>query len=253
MLGLEGCLSGNVPAGPPPARRRRRPVRATGADEAGEGRLRPGDVPQRGRQPDLRPVRAPRAASRRARPSRRRARRLQARARPRLERRRGAGVRREGARTSSPRSSTATSSRSPIRYGITSPPSLNDPQFVSRLVFDDRRGAGVPKARFASIFPGKEGALIQVRLRDGLSAAQRARAISDIRAAAAMPDWRLSAGRLRGDRRAGRRAGALEVDLALDDHPAARRGARDGADAAARLPGAAAARCRCSSRSAPRR
>ncbi len=52
----------------------------------------------------------------------------------------------------------------------------------------------MPKARFASIFPGKEGALIQVRLRDGLSAAQRARAISDIRAAAAMPDWRLSAG-----------------------------------------------------------
>lgn len=81
-----------------------------------------------------------------------------------------------------------------IRYGITSPPSLNDPRFIARLVFDERRGAGVPKARFASIFPGKEGALIQVRLRDGLSAAQRSRAIADIRAAAAMPEWRLEKG-----------------------------------------------------------
>lgn len=81
-----------------------------------------------------------------------------------------------------------------LRYGITSPPNLNDPRFVARLVFDDRRRAGTPKARFASIFPSREGALIQVRLRDGLSEQQRRRAIDDIRAATAMPQWRLSKG-----------------------------------------------------------
>ncbi len=55
-----------------------------------------------------------------------------------------------------------------LRYGLTSAPNLNDPRFVARLVFDATRPAGTPKARFASIFPGKDGALIQVRLRDGL-------------------------------------------------------------------------------------
>lgn len=81
-----------------------------------------------------------------------------------------------------------------LRYGITSVPSLSDPRFVARLVFDSKQPTGIPKARFASIFPGKEGALIQVRLRDGLSQEQRTRAIADIRAAAAMPQWRLSEG-----------------------------------------------------------
>lgn len=81
-----------------------------------------------------------------------------------------------------------------LRYGITSAPSLSDPRFVARLVFDERQATGTPKARFASIFPGREGALIQVRLRDGLSDYERARAISDIRAAAAMTQWRLSEG-----------------------------------------------------------
>ena len=54
--------------------------------------------------------------------------------------------------------------------------------------------AGTPKTRFASIFPGKDGALIQVRLRDGLSESQRRAAIADIRAAVAMPRWQLSSG-----------------------------------------------------------
>ncbi|HVP03138.1 MAG TPA: MMPL family transporter [Solirubrobacteraceae bacterium] len=81
-----------------------------------------------------------------------------------------------------------------LRYGLTAAPSLDDPQFISRLVFDDRRPAGTPKARFASIFPGPQGALIQVRLRDGLSESAQRAAIADIRAATRMPDWRLSAG-----------------------------------------------------------
>lgn len=81
-----------------------------------------------------------------------------------------------------------------LRYGITSAPRLDNPQFVSRLVFDPSRTAGTPKARFASIFPGPDAALIQVRLRNGLSEAQRRQAIADIGAAIAMPRWRLSGG-----------------------------------------------------------
>jgi len=81
-----------------------------------------------------------------------------------------------------------------VRYGITSAPSLTDPKFLARLVFDNRRPGYIPKARFASIFPGKDGALVQVRLRDGLSENQRKTAIADIQAATRMKDWRLSQG-----------------------------------------------------------
>ncbi len=78
-----------------------------------------------------------------------------------------------------------------LRYGLTSAPSLNDPRFVAKLVFDDTRPAGTPKARFASIFPGSQGALIQVRLKPGIGERARRAAIADIRAATAMPNWRL--------------------------------------------------------------
>ena len=62
-----------------------------------------------------------------------------------------------------------------LRYGLTSAPSLNDPRFVSKLVFDDTRPAGTPKARFASIFPGSQGALIQVRLKPASASGRAAR------------------------------------------------------------------------------
>ncbi len=84
-----------------------------------------------------------------------------------------------------------------VRYGLgldSLPPRLDNPQFVGRLVFDPNRPAGTPKARFASIFPGRDGALIQVRLRDDLTESQRRTAIADIRAAVAMPRWKLSDG-----------------------------------------------------------
>lgn len=81
-----------------------------------------------------------------------------------------------------------------LRYGLTSVPRVDDPQFIARLVFDSRRPAGTPKARFAALFPGREGALIQVRLRSGLSEQQRREAISDIRDAVSMKEWRLRAG-----------------------------------------------------------
>src|SRR3954462_5725193 len=82
-----------------------------------------------------------------------------------------------------------------LQYGITSAPQLNDPSFVSRIVFDIDRPQGTPKARFAYIFPARDSALIQVRLRPDLTEDQRADAIALIRRAVAMPDWKLPNGK----------------------------------------------------------
>ncbi len=74
-------------------------------------------------------------------------------------------------------------------------PSINDPEFVAKLVFDDTKAAGTPKGRFAYIFPTKDSALIQVRMRPGLTEEERNTAISNIRAAVAMPMWELPNGK----------------------------------------------------------
>ena len=74
-----------------------------------------------------------------------------------------------------------------LRYGITAPPSIDSPQFVSQLVFDSSKGPGQPKARFAYLFPSSDAALVQVRLRPELSEEQRERALDQIRAAVADP------------------------------------------------------------------
>jgi hydrophobe/amphiphile efflux-3 (HAE3) family protein len=71
-----------------------------------------------------------------------------------------------------------------LRYGITGVPQINDPAFVSTLVFDRTAGKpGIPKSRFAYLFPSKNAALIQIRLRPDLTDAERARAIDLIRTA----------------------------------------------------------------------
>ncbi|HYN91929.1 MAG TPA: MMPL family transporter [Thermoleophilaceae bacterium] len=71
-----------------------------------------------------------------------------------------------------------------LRYGITGIPRINDPTFVSTLVFDRTAGEpGVPKSRFAYLFPSKNAALIQIRLRPDLTDAERNRAIDLIRTA----------------------------------------------------------------------
>src|SRR5262245_44306293 len=82
-----------------------------------------------------------------------------------------------------------------LKYGISSAPQLNDPQFVSQIVFDDSKGPGVPKQRFAYIFPNKNSALIQVRFRPDLSESERDRSIALVRKAVAMPDWKLPNGK----------------------------------------------------------
>ncbi|UTI65754.1 MMPL family transporter [Paraconexibacter antarcticus] len=73
-------------------------------------------------------------------------------------------------------------------------PSISDPGFVSKLVFDDTKAAGTPKARFAYIFPTAGSALIQVRMKPGLSEMARKAAIANIRAASRMKEWRLPNG-----------------------------------------------------------
>jgi uncharacterized protein len=65
-----------------------------------------------------------------------------------------------------------------LRYGITGLPSIDSPDFVSSLVFDTGAGqVGQPKAKFAYLFPSKNAALIQVRMRPSLSNSDRRRAI----------------------------------------------------------------------------
>jgi hydrophobe/amphiphile efflux-3 (HAE3) family protein len=78
-----------------------------------------------------------------------------------------------------------------LKYGLTSAPKLNDPNFVARLVFADGPKPGTPKSRFAYLFPTPNSALVQVRLKPDLSDHQRTAAIRLIRRAVAMPDWHL--------------------------------------------------------------
>ncbi len=77
-----------------------------------------------------------------------------------------------------------------VTSGINGTPSIDDPQFIPQIVFDQTRGVNQPKARFAYLFPDKNSALIQVRLRSSLSDQQQAQAISWIRQAIRMPMFR---------------------------------------------------------------
>lgn len=86
---------------------------------------------------------------------------------------------------------TQTALKLALTYGLRSYPRLNDPDFVSTLVFDPLKTPGTPKARFAYLFPTPTSSLVQVRLRPGLSDPARNRAIADIQAAVGMPQWHL--------------------------------------------------------------
>ncbi|HYI98474.1 MAG TPA: MMPL family transporter [Thermoleophilaceae bacterium] len=68
-----------------------------------------------------------------------------------------------------------------LRYGITSLPAVDSPEFVSALAFES--DGKTPKARFSYLFPSDEAALVQMRLRPDLSDAERARTIDLVRAA----------------------------------------------------------------------
>src|ERR1700730_9488248 len=74
-----------------------------------------------------------------------------------------------------------------LNSGISGTPRIDDPQFIPQIVFDPLRGVNEPKARFSYLFPTADSALVQIRLRPGLSDVQRSNAISWIRQAVKMP------------------------------------------------------------------
>ncbi|HEX6782192.1 MAG TPA: MMPL family transporter [Solirubrobacterales bacterium] len=69
------------------------------------------------------------------------------------------------------------------KYGITSAPSITNEDFVATVVFDFARPRGTPKARLSYLFPNAKSAQIVIRLKPGLSEAERRRAIGLIEAA----------------------------------------------------------------------
>jgi predicted RND superfamily exporter protein len=68
------------------------------------------------------------------------------------------------------------------KYGITSAPSLSNPNFLAAIVFDLHKSRGTPKARLSYLFPNRHSAQIVLRLRPDLSEAERHRAIETIKA-----------------------------------------------------------------------
>ncbi len=73
------------------------------------------------------------------------------------------------------------------RYGISSAPSLSNPDFLAAVVFDLGRARGTPKARLSYLFPNRRTTQIVVRLRPDLSDGERRRALELIRAAVLDP------------------------------------------------------------------
>ncbi len=80
------------------------------------------------------------------------------------------------------------------RYGLRGIPTIDDPTYVSTVVFDPNEPAGTPKARFNYLFPSSEAAMITVRLEPGLSQAERERTISLVRDAVSDPAFELRSG-----------------------------------------------------------
>jgi len=81
-----------------------------------------------------------------------------------------------------------------LRYGITSIPRLDDPNFVSRVVFDQSKPAGTPKERFGYLFPNKDAAQIIIRLRPDMTDSERHDAIGLFRQAVSDPRFKLTDG-----------------------------------------------------------
>jgi uncharacterized protein len=73
-----------------------------------------------------------------------------------------------------------------VKYGQTGVPRIDDPRFVSAVVFDPSR-PGQPKPRFSIFWPSSKSAQILIRLKPDLSEAQRRDAIESIREAVADP------------------------------------------------------------------
>jgi hydrophobe/amphiphile efflux-3 (HAE3) family protein len=81
-----------------------------------------------------------------------------------------------------------------IKYDLLKAPQVNDPGFVSSLVFAGGKAAGTPKPRFAYLWPNANSSLIQVRFKPGLGDQAQKAAIDNIRAAVRMSDFTLRNG-----------------------------------------------------------
>ena len=159
LVGLEGCLSGNKPADATGAGRREvGPCAALARDEAGAGRLRPGHVHQLGGRGGPEPAVEPRSQATAAEAEK------AATAARKLSRGRGQSQAQQDKAGRGRRAQVVYGKllrdllQITLRYGLglTGVPTLNDPNFVSALVFDPARGARTPKARFAYLFPSDE-------------------------------------------------------------------------------------------------
>ncbi|HEX8123627.1 MAG TPA: MMPL family transporter [Solirubrobacteraceae bacterium] len=192
LLKLEGCIGGNVPAGVEPYGGRTSPCARLAATKPAKVVFGPATfINESVRQLTGEFVKQSKAAQQRADRA--------ARAVRELAKERGWSEPRIKAAEKSARDAvnlefTRDILRLALRYGISGEPRIDDPNFVSKLVFDAAKPAGTPKARFAYLFPTKDAALVQVRLKPGLSDAARARAIDDIRAAVRMDEWKLKNG-----------------------------------------------------------
>ena len=81
-----------------------------------------------------------------------------------------------------------------VRSGLSGPPTIDDPRFVSQVVCDSREPGCTPKEKFSYLFPNSESALISIRLRPHLSEEDRERAIDLIRQAVSEDEFRLDEG-----------------------------------------------------------
>jgi len=194
LLGLEGCLSGNVPRGVVP------PGGPTGACAAlarskavrvvyGPGTFINSSVTELTKQLQAQ-TRARAAQAERANEAARRLARSQGRSEAESRR-----LGREAEKLVYAQFARELLELN-AKYGLnlTGAPKLNDPDFVYQLVFDASRGAREPKARFAYLFPSSRSALVSVRLKPGLSDAQRSHAVALVRDAVRMEEWRLEGG-----------------------------------------------------------
>lgn len=197
ITGLEGCLSGNVPKGKPPKGARSRALPAACAELAKSKPVQvvygPGTfITESARQINAeitsqRGGRAAQAADVAARAARRVA---AAEGKSTAEQEQLADQARQVVNAQYARGALGLA----LRYGLTSLPALNNPQFVLRLVFEPSLGYSTPKSRFAYLFPSARSALIQARLRPGLSDDERRRAIELVREAVKDPLFRLDRG-----------------------------------------------------------
>ena len=169
LLGLEGCLSGNVPEGVTPPGGASGPCgRLAAAKPArvvyGPGTFINSSVTELTEQLQAQ-TRARAAQAERANEAARRLARAQGRSEAEARR-----LGREAEKLVYAQFARELLALN-AKYGLnlTGVPKLNDPDFVYQLVFDASRGARQPKARFAYLFPSSNSALVSVRLKDGLT------------------------------------------------------------------------------------